>query len=252
MIEILGGRVDLDENTVIKEYYTELGNVKILYHKDARHSITFVDEEKRNDICDQYFAFYDLPVCLNPEGKNYLVLGGGGFTYPKYYISKYYDKRMDVVEINEKCVEWAKEYFYLDELIEDYDDKKERLNIIIDDAIKYINTCNKKYDYILIDLFDGVLPVDEIYEGNNINNLKRLLNENGIIVINYVISNGNIYKYKEVLRKIVKLTKNYKIITNKYYFNTTNNMGNVLIMLSDNEINLSNKYSYMGINYIID
>ena len=41
---------------------------------------------------------------------------------------------MDVVEINEKCIEYAKKYFYLDELIEN---SKERLNIIIDDAINF-------------------------------------------------------------------------------------------------------------------
>lgn len=252
MIEIYDGRVCLDNDFMIKEYYTNLGMIKILYNKDVPQSSSFKEEGKRNDIPDCYSLLFDLSVSINPNGKTCLLLGGGGFTYPKYYISKYNDKRMDVVEINGKCIEWAKKYFYLDELIKEYDSEEKKLNIIVDDAIKYINNCNKKYDYILVDLFDGMLPVEEIYNKDNLHNLKRCLNNGGVIMVNYIISNYNLYKYKNDLRNLVKIAKHYKIITNKYYFDTTKNTGNVLVLLSDCEINLLKKYSYMGINYIIN
>jgi spermidine synthase len=46
------------------------------------------------------------------------MLGGGGISYPHYYLNKHKNKKMDIVEINPKCIEYAKKYFYLDELIE--------------------------------------------------------------------------------------------------------------------------------------
>lgn len=251
MIEMLNGRIDLDDDFVIKEYYTNFGNIRVLYGKEAVQSVTFIDKEKRNEICDYYFSFYDIPVYLNPEGKDYLVLGGGGFTYPKYYISKYIDKNMDVVELNKNCIYYAKKYFFLDELYDKYDSKKERLKIINDNAINYINYCQKKYDFILIDLFDGIIPINEIYEDNNIYNFKKLLNENSVVVINYVISKFNINTYKEDLSNLVRISKYYKLITNKNYFNFTNNTGNVLIILSSYEVSVPDNYDYIDIFNII-
>ena len=42
---------------------------------------------------------------------------------------------------------------------------------------------------LLIDLFNGRRPIKEIYEEENTINLKRILRENGVIAINYIIEN---------------------------------------------------------------
>lgn len=173
------------------------------------------------------------------------MLGGGAISYPHYYLNKYKDKNIDIVEINEKCIEYAKKYFYLDELIEN---SKERLNIIIDDAINYIKTINKQYDYILIDLFNGRVPIKVIYEEENIINLKRILKYNGAIVINYIIESDN---YIEELNKMIQITNNYKIIADKKYFNNVNKTGNIIIILSNNEINIPVSYEYIDISSLI-
>ena len=38
------------------------------------------------------------------------MIGGAGYSYPKYFISKYEDKNMDVVEIDGEITEIAKNY----------------------------------------------------------------------------------------------------------------------------------------------
>lgn len=253
MIELLSGRIDIDESLVIKEYYTPQGNIKILYSNGAMQSITWIDESKRNDIVDYYYRyFFDLPVVLNKDGKECLLLGGGAFTYPKYYISNYLDKNMTVVEINEKCIDLAKQHFYLDELINKYDPEEKRLKIIKDNAIKYIQKCNQKYDYVLIDLFDGLITIEELYTNENIKYLKKIITKNGTIVINYVISPNNINTYKESIRRIIKITKQYKIITNKNYYNSFTKLGNVLIILSNNTITIPSNYDYIEKNKIFE
>lgn len=241
MIELIGNKVFLDDNYEIREYDTENGIVRALVSNECTQSLMYVDEDKRQELGLDYFQFYNIPIDLNPNGTEYLMLGGGGISYPHYYLNKYKAKKIDIVEINEKCTEYAKKYFYLDELIES---TKERLNIIIDDAIDYISKVNKKYDYILIDLFNGREPIKEIYEEENIINLKRILKYNGVIVINYIIENDN---YKEELNNIIKIADNYKIIANKNYYNILNNTGNIIVILSNKDINISNNYEYIDI-----
>ena len=101
---------------------------------------------------------------------------------------------MTVVEIDKYCIDLSKKYFFLDELYKTYDSNNERLNIIIDDAIKYINTCTIKYDYILLDLFYGEDIVKEAYTQENLKQLKKLLKDKGIIIINYML---------QILKKLI-------------------------------------------------
>lgn len=245
MIELISNKIFLDDNYEIREYDTENGIVRALISNECTQSLIYVDSDKRSKLALDYFNYYNIPIALNPNGADYLMLGGGSISYPHYYLNKYKDKKMDIVEINEKCIGYAKKYFYLDELIEN---NKDRLNIIIDDAINYISYTNKKYDYILIDLFNGREPIKKIYNEENINNLKKTLKENGIIVINYIISNDN---DKENIKQMIKLTNNYKIITDKKYFDSLNDKGNVIIILYNNEINIPNIYTYIDISDVI-
>lgn len=242
MIELIGNKIFLDDNYEIREYDTENGIVRGLVSNECTQSLIYIDSNKRSKLALDYFNYYNIPINLNQNGVDYLMLGGGAISYPHYYLNKYKDKKIDIVEINPKCIEYAKKYFYLDELIEN---SKERLNIIIDDAINYIENTNKQYDYVLIDLFNGREPIKEIYNEKNIINLKRILKENGVIVINYIISNEN---DKEELNEIIKITNNYKIISNQKYFNNIYNLGNVIIILSNKEINISNNYEFIDIS----
>lgn len=245
MIELIGNKIFLDDNYEIREYATKNGIVRALVSNECTQSLIYIYNKKRGELALDYFDFYNIPIHLNPDGMDYLMLGGGTISYPHHYLNKYKDKKMDIVEINENCIEYAKKYFYLDELIET---TKERLNIIIENAINYIKTTNKQYDYILIDLFNGRKPIKEIYEDENIFNLKRILRYNGTIVINYIIENDI---YIGELNKIIKIFNNYKIIADKKYFNNINKTGNIIIILSDKKINIPSFYECVDISSLI-
>ena len=163
---VLEGQEDIFVN-----YDTEYGKVTI-YNKmrneemirylnidSGYESATFVDEKKKYELVYSYTKYYDLMFNANIEINNTLLIGGAGYSYPKYFISHYEDKNMDVVEIDGGITEVAKKYFYLDDLISDYNlEENKRLNLINDDGRTYLNNNQKKYDAILNDAFSGNTP----------------------------------------------------------------------------------------------
>lgn len=247
MIELISNKILLNNNFEIREYYTESGIVKAFCCDGYIQSVMYIDKDKRTKIGLNYLNFFNLPVDLNSTGKDYLVLGGGILSYPQYFIARYNDKKMDVVEINEYCIDVAKKYFFLDETIKEYDYNNERLKIIIDDAVNFVRYCNKKYDYILIDLFNGKIPIKEIYTKESLSNIKRLLNDNGIIVVNYIISNE--INYIEDLNNLIHMFKYYKVITDKMNFDFNNKIGNLIVIVSDNPIKIPNTYEFIDLVY---
>jgi spermidine synthase len=201
-----------------------LGNgYEIKYIKDAYNNdlaelvingmpqcVCFTDNRKYL-FYDKYSYLYDTP-CNISNIKSTLVLGGGSFTYPKYYIAKYSDKTMDVVELNADLIKAAHTYFYLNDLYNDFDKERQRLKIYNDDCIHFINNIDKKYDYIFFDAYIGYNIVPAIYDENTILKLKSLLNENGYLAINYVAQDPNAYlQIQRVLRHHFKCIKEYAI-----------------------------------------
>lgn len=115
------------------------------------------------------------------------MIGGGGYTFPKYLIAHYPQASCDVVEIDGKVTETAKKYFYLQDLIDEYQtDENGRLNLITADARVYLNKLDKKYDVIINDAFAGGHPVGILATDECVSNVKRALNEDGIYMMNII------------------------------------------------------------------
>ena len=204
-------------------YNNELVSLKI---NDTTQSISFTDNRKFI-LYDEYSYNYDIP-CKIDNINTTLVLGGGTMSYPKYYISKYNNKYMDVIEINLDLINASYRYFYLNDLYTQCDPERKRLNIINDECIHFINFTNKKYDYIFFDAYMEHDIVPAIYEYSTIQRLKSLLNENGYLGINYVIPNQDMYnKLMDVLTHNFEYIKEYGVVGNDKF---------KYILVSDKEI----------------
>lgn len=188
-----GKRVLKGELGVQVSYDTEYGRV-IIYNKEsnnekyrifsidgASESATYINENKRNDLVYEYTKYYDLMFNANIDIKNVLMIGGAGYTYPKYFISKYLDKNIDVVEIDGIVTKLANKYFYLDELKD-----KNRLNIFTEDGRVFLNKNKKKYDAILNDAFYGEVPSKTLTTIEAVNKIYNSLNKNGVYLTNIV------------------------------------------------------------------
>lgn len=161
--------------------------IRVLHVDGGTESATFTDAANRNELAYEYTKYYDLMFAANNDIKDTLLIGGGGYSYPKYYISHFEDKNMDVVEIDNKVTEIAKKYFYLDDLIEDYNlEETNRLQLISEDGRTFLNKNQKKYDAILNDAFSGYAPVKTLTTLEAASHIKRSLNENGVYLTNII------------------------------------------------------------------
>ena len=144
--------------------------------------------------------FYDLFEYFNKNAKDTLLIGGAAYTYPIHYLEKFENKTIDVVEIDEKMTEIAKNEFGLDT-------SNPRLNIYNQDGRSYLNYSKNKYDTILIDAFKGMNAPFELTTYQALFNAKNSLNENGIVLTNIISSiegeNSKFIQYEYATYKAV-------------------------------------------------
>lgn len=161
--------------------------VRVLYVGDARESGTYLKKSRRNELFFRYTHVFNRIFEVNENIHETLLLGGAGFSYPKYYISHFPDKRMDVVEINPKMVELAMKYFFLDELYDKYElDKTDRLHIYVTDANEYLANTKKKYDAIINDAYIGSVLDPELMTARQTELVRERLNGGGVYVVNII------------------------------------------------------------------
>jgi len=103
--------------------------------------------EAPEELVLPYSGYYDLVSWFKPDPRSFLILGGGGYSYPMYALEKYPDAKIDVVEVDPGVTELARRFFYLK------DDP--RLAIIHEDARCFLRKMGKKYDAILVDVFNS-------------------------------------------------------------------------------------------------
>ena len=170
------------------------------------------------------------------------MIGGAGYSYPKYYISNFLDKNMDVVEIDERVTELAKEYFYLDKLIEEFDlEDNNRLNIISQDGRTYLNKNTKKYDAILNDAFTGESPAETLTTIEAVQSIHNSLNEKGVYLTNVISSlDGENSKFiKAEVNTLKQVFKNVYIVPCNSQDNHTERQ-NYMVIATDEILELEN------------
>ncbi|GAF81716.1 unnamed protein product, partial [marine sediment metagenome] len=116
--------------------------VRIMKINNENHSSMFIDSD---ELVNEYTKYYHLAKHFNPNFKKTLMLGGGGYSYPKDFLSKYPGALIDVIEIDPMVTILAKKYFNLKE--------NSRLKIYHEDARVYLNKTQEKYDVIFGDAF---------------------------------------------------------------------------------------------------
>lgn len=132
----------------------------LIYHYCQEVIEIFFDSYKRKDI------------------ENALILGGSGCTVPYYLLHKYNNICVDIIEISSQAIEMAKRFF-----LNDYQNSK-RVKFFNLDASKALGNLEDKYEYIYCDLFNGEHVCDFIMEINFVENLSRLVEDEGILIIN--------------------------------------------------------------------
>lgn len=174
--------IDTEYGRIIVEE-GDYGGDNVLYYRQsgAYSSATYLDEDKKFDLVFEYLKKYDLMFDFT-DVKQVAMIGGAAYQYPKYFISHFPDKTMDVIEIDPMSTEIAKKYFFLDDLIKEYGE--DRLGLYNEDGRIFLADTDKKYDAILNDAFSGEVPVGILATVEAAKTIKKRLNPDGAYMSN--------------------------------------------------------------------
>ena len=168
---------------IVEDSFRGSNPIRLYKQSGAYSSATYTDASLRNELVFEYVKKYDEAFKFI-DVKDALMIGGAAYQYPKYYISHFADKKMDVVEIDPESTRIAKEYFYLDELISRYDNNGTRLGLFNEDGRVFMSSSSKKYDAIFNDVFSGKIPVGTMSTVEAGRLIKSKLNDGGVYFSN--------------------------------------------------------------------
>lgn len=152
--------------------------IKLMRINNESTSAVFLDT---TGLVYDYAKFYGLSEHFNPGFKTALMLGGGAYTYPMYYLDRYPGATIDVVEIDPELKELARDHFGLK--------SDPRLNIIHEDGRTFLNQNNKTYDIFFGDAYKSQFTIP--WHLTTLEAAERIydcLNPGGVAMINIISS----------------------------------------------------------------
>lgn len=163
--------------------------IRVLEIGGAYQAATFLADDTCYDLVFDYCRLFDRLFEANIPIRRVLMLGGGGYMYPKHLISQYPDVALDVVEIDPAITALAERYFYLDRLIEEFDTERTgRLRLVNDDARHFLDVLpdGMRYDAIINDCFAGRAPVASLARPDAARLIRAHLTPGGAYLINAI------------------------------------------------------------------
>lgn len=192
----------LGNGTVITKIYdtdTFYGNIKVFdySYQDKNVREMFVDGALQGGIdlnngmsvYDYYYYLQYIPFCLNSQGKRCLVIGLGPGIIPMWYEKM--GIMTDVVDINPEIFAVAEKYFGFHSTGEK----------IVDDVRYFLNRSQKKYDYVILDVFNGEDTPVQVLSRECLQLISQRLNAGGIVGINLV---GSVREETFVMSSVIK------------------------------------------------
>jgi spermidine synthase len=158
-----------------------------------------------------------LGFLFNPDAKDVLFVGGGGFSGPKNFLSMYSDVRIDVVEIDPDVISAARNYFSLPV------DNGSKLMIYNDDARNFLSKTEKKYDLIILDAFSKNYVPFHLMTLEYFQLLGERLTSDGVIISNNIGSMAG--DRSDIVRAVYKTIS--QVFPSVYVFPTEHNSRNL-------------------------
>ena len=176
---------------VVRTVTDDAGNrVRIMEVGGVAQSATYLDD-RRFELPFAYLQAFDHMFEANLYVKDVLMIGGGGFAYPKYLLSHVSDVKVDVVEIDPVVTSVAFDHFFLDEAVDQFgwdEDGGARLRIFNGDGRGYLEAAERTYDCIINDSFGGSVADLSLADESAARAVKKRLSPGGMYLINTVLS----------------------------------------------------------------
>ncbi len=160
------------------------------------------------------FVYHDMishvPLFIHPKPENVLVIGGGDGGTVREVIRHHDVKKCTLVEIDKMVVDACVEHIPLCSK----DIYNPKVELVIDDGIKFVKETNEKFDVILVDSTDPIGPSKPLFGDEFYNSVCNCLNDNGIVV-----SQGESpWYHHEMQGKLVSIKNKFFDIVTIYNF----------------------------------
>ena len=119
-----------------------------------------------------------VPMAVHPDPKNILVIGAGDGGVVRELTRYEKVEKIDLVEIDELVVEVCKKY--LPKTACRFDDP--RVNIYYEDGVRFVRSCENKYDIIIVDSTDPFGPGEGLFTKEFYGSCYKALKDEGIMV----------------------------------------------------------------------
>jgi spermidine synthase len=167
-----------------------------------------------------YFLQF-LPYSINPRGRTCLVIGLGAGLVPRWYEQQ--GITTDVVDIDPYVVEVAREYFGFSNTGE----------VVVADARRYLRTTGKRYDYIVLDVFNGDTTPGHMLSIEALRLVRDRMTDGGILAINLIGSlKQNPFMTASVLRTLREVFRTVSVYPN-YSVRNEAGGGNITVIAYD-------------------
>lgn len=170
--------------------------VRLLFVGRSVQSATYLGE-RRYDLPLEYYRAFDRVVRaagLAERPARLLVLGGGGYAYPKHAVATMPAAALDVVELDPAVTDFARRHFYLADLESELDTARtNRLRIVTADALDYLRSvpAEKCYDAVVMDAFEAGAPAEGLSGDDAIAAARGCLVPGGVLLGNVVCPEGD-------------------------------------------------------------
>ncbi|MNQ13095.1 spermidine synthase [compost metagenome] len=181
---------------MIKKIFSYLYPIKIYEAKSTLSKtieVTWANGELVLDSENANYSYGSLQRILRIGLKNIgydkivpmdhvLVLGVAGGSVIKTLVDEIkYRGKITGVEIDPEIIKVANNYFKLNEI--------KNLEIVIDDAFEFVLKTQKKYNLIIIDIFQDITMPNFLFEDFFINRICFLLKSKGFVLFNTMLLN---------------------------------------------------------------
>ena len=201
--EGFGIAIEKDEDLYSKKSPYQVTDV---FHSRAFGNVLTLDGLMMVTERDEFFyheMIAHIPMLTHSNPENILVIGGGDGGTVRELLKHPSVKHIDMVEIDNVVIEASKKFFksVSCEL------NNPKVNVLVQDAIEFIEGKENVYDVVLIDSTDPIGPGEGLFNEKFYNNVKRALKKGGIVTPQTegpFAQSENMRKTYALLRKVFK------------------------------------------------
>jgi len=193
---------DGSELSIVEHSESFYGSLKVVDSKsEGKHSrYMMIDSmiqggmDMHNGLSIYNYNYYMqfIPYMLHPGGKQCLVIGLGAGIVPSWYEQN--GAICDIVDIDPEVIRLAKKFFGF----------KSNGEIYTEDGRYFLASTSKKYDYVLLDVFNGDITPSHMLSREALELQRSRLSEQGVLAINLI---GSLFNENFMTASVVTTMK---------------------------------------------